>query len=139
MIARSLMRFADYVPEDALLVPVPLHRRRLWSRGFNQSALIAASLARLSGRAHIPDALERTRHTPPLRGMNDAEREDTVRAAFRVNPAAVARLQGRPVALIDDVFTTGATANGCAAALLDTGAGPVQTLCWARVMPGPSA
>ena len=122
---------ARHLPADAdLLVPVPLHRWRLWGRGYNQAALIAGSLSRQSGVPHDPLLLRRSRRTPPLQGMNPRQRRDTVRAAFTVGQ----RLAGEHVVLVDDVYTSGATADACARALLKAGAGRVTVLCWARVV-----
>lgn len=126
LMARHMQNDAD------LLVPVPLHRWRLWGRGFNQAALIAAALARISGVAHDPLLLKRARRTPALRGMNPRQRRDAVRAAFVV--AAPERLKGRRVVLVDDVYTSGATADACTRALLKAGAAKVTVLCWARVV-----
>jgi ComF family protein len=116
--------------EAALIVPVPLHRWRLWSRGFNQSHAIGTMLAKSHGAACRPDILVRARATPALRGMNPSERRRTVQSAFAVN----GKLDGSPVYLIDDVFTTGATADACARALKRAGAGRVTVICWARVL-----
>jgi ComF family protein len=117
---------------EPLLVPVPLHRWRIWKRGYNQAALIAASLSRRSGIAMAPDALRRTRRTPPLRGLGRRERAEAVRGAFAVRDRdAVA---GRRIILVDDVFTSGATAAACAKALKRGGAASVEILCWARVV-----
>jgi ComF family protein len=118
---------------DALLVPVPLHRWRIWSRGYNQSALIAAALSRRSGIPAVPDLLRRTRRTPPLRGLGRRERAETVRGAFALAPGGKAKVAGRRIVLVDDVFTTGATAGACAALLRRAGAAQVEVLCWARV------
>ena len=126
---------ARHLPADAeLLTPVPLHRWRLWSRGYNQAGLIAAALARAGGVAVAPDALRRTRRTPVLRGMSGAERARAVRGAFAVSPARAARVKGARVVLVDDIHTSGATADACVAALLDAGAARVSVLCWARVL-----
>lgn len=131
-IARLAMR---HLPGDAdLLIPVPLHRWRLWRRGYNQAALIAAALAREGKVAHDPLLLRRTRRTPPLRGMNPAERARIVRAAFAIDPRRGPDLADRHVVLVDDVYTTGATTDACTAALLQAGAARVTILCWARVL-----
>jgi ComF family protein len=119
---------------DALLVPVPLHRWRIWKRGYNQSALIAAALSRRSGIPCANDLLKRVKPTPPLRGLGRRERAETVRGAFRVPTEAKDRLRGRTVLLIDDVYTSGATAGACAKALKRGGAARVEVLCWARVL-----
>ncbi|WP_156678499.1 ComF family protein [Sphingomonas profundi] len=128
-IARRLQRIAG--PADALVVPVPLHRWRIWSRGYNQSALIGRALARRTGMAFAPDTVQRVRATPSLGGHGRSARARIVQSVFAVrDPAAV---HGRDILLIDDVFTTGATANACAHALKRAGAGGVRLLCWARV------
>ncbi len=122
--------------EEWLLAPVPLHRWRIWRRGYNQSALIASALA---GRARLEtrlDLLERVKATPPLRGMGPNERRKAVRGAFRVNARRKAEVKGRSVLLVDDVYTSGATANGCARILKRAGVARVDILCWARVVKG---
>ncbi len=119
---------------DAIIVPVPLHRWRLWSRGFNQSALVARELARRWGSESAPRLLERNRRTPPLKGMNWSERERTVRGAFDV--AGARRLDGKTFILIDDVLTTGSTAEACAKALRKAGAARIELICWTRVVRG---
>lgn len=131
--ARFMARHAD--PDGgAILVPVPLHRWRLWRRGYNQAALIAGALARRTGLEARLDLIHRVRRTPPLRGMNPRERRDALRGAFRIPPEREAEVKGRAVLLIDDVYTTGATANGCARALKRAGAARVDVLAWARVV-----
>ncbi|HEX8642708.1 MAG TPA: ComF family protein [Allosphingosinicella sp.] len=123
----------------AVLAPVPLHRWRIWKRGYNQAALIAAALARRRGCALLLDALERRKATPYLRGMGPRERALAVRGAFNVPERRRAAVAGRTVVLVDDVFTSGATANGCALALKRAGAAEVRLLCWARVVRGSDA
>ena len=134
--ATLMTRLALDLPGDALFVAVPLHRRRLWTRGYNQALLIARALARRSGRPCLAEALVRTRATPVLRGLGRDARARAVADAFAVPEASRARLAGRTVALVDDVFTTGATVEACAAALRRAGAARVLVLCWARVVPG---
>lgn len=126
---------ARWVPEGTtLLVPVPLHRWRLWKRGYNQAALIADAIGSVGDIPVDRFALERLRKTPPLRGMDGAARARTVRAAFRVRPDAAASLNGQKVTLVDDVYTSGATADACTDTLLGAGAASVTVLCWARVL-----
>lgn len=122
-----------HLPGDTtLLVPVPLHRRRLWSRGYNQALLIAAALSRLSDVPVARDALRRTRATPPLRNMDGRSRARAVRGAFIV--AHPKRIAGQRVVLIDDVHTSGATVAACTQVLRRAGAARVTILCWARVV-----
>lgn len=135
-LARTMSRYmrplVEALPSDALLVPVPLHRRRLWTRGFNQSAIVARELSRRTGLPVAVDALRRTRSTPPLKGMGIRQRRRVVAGAFRANPGA--ELRGRTVVLVDDVFTTGSTANACARVLKRAGAERVDLISWARVI-----
>jgi ComF family protein len=135
-IARQIDRLAP--GGDVIVAPVPLHRWRIWSRGFNQSALIARALARRRGLRVTVDLVERKRHTPMLRGLGRAARAKVVHGAFVVPAAHRAALTGASVLLIDDVFTTGATANACARVLKQAGAAEVRLLCWARVLRGTS-
>jgi ComF family protein len=134
-VARTMARYmAPLVSrrEDAVLVPVPLHRTRLWRRGFNQSALVASELSRLLGMAADPLVLRRTKRTPPLKGMSPLQRRKTVAGAFMVrDKEAVA---GRTVILVDDVLTTGSTAEACARALKRAGAARIELVSWARVV-----
>lgn len=126
---------ARLLPDDAdLMVPVPLHRWRIWSRGFNQSLLIARALERRSGVPVAHDLLLRTRATISLRGLGRRQRAKTVKGVFAIRPGAVKRLDGKSVVLVDDVHTSGATANACARALLTAGADRVTVVCWARVL-----
>lgn len=135
-LARTMARFmaplVAVTGENRLLVPVPLHRSRLWHRGFNQSALVGREIARRVGMPFDPFALKRTRATPPLKGMSQLQRRKAVAGAFAVpDKAAVA---GKTVVLIDDVLTTGSTAEACARALKRAGAAQVELVSWARVV-----
>ena len=119
-----------------LLVPVPLHRWRLWSRGFNQSAEIARHIAATEGLDWLPDALLRRKRTPPLRGLGRAARARAVRGAFALTDAGRAAVQGRRILLVDDVLTSGATADACTRVLRRAGAHSVELLVFARVLDG---
>jgi ComF family protein len=133
LIAAQIVR---HVPRDVgspIIVPVPLHRWRLWGRGFNQAALIGDQLGRLTGLPVDRHSLRRARRTQPLRGMHPGERAKAVRGAFALAPGH--GLKGRAILLIDDVHTSGATAGACARALRKGGAASVHLLCWARALP----
>jgi ComF family protein len=118
--------------DEALVLPVPLHRWRLWGRGFNQSALVARQLARLWGLKTEPLLLRRIRRTQPLKGLNHNQRRRAVAGAFRAGLPD--RIKGRTIVLIDDVLTSGSTAEACARALRRAGASRVDLICWARVV-----
>ncbi|WP_422060203.1 double zinc ribbon domain-containing protein [Sphingopyxis sp.] len=121
--------------ENMVLVPVPLHRWRLWSRGFNQAALVVDALARLTGAAHDHHLLVRSKATVPLRGKGRRERARIVAGAFALAPQANFRAAGRHLVLIDDVHASGATLRAAAKALQRSGAARVSALTWARVVP----
>ena len=123
------VRRLDAQPFD-LTVPVPLHRRRQRQRGFNQAALLAAQVAPLLGTPPGNKDCVRVRDTPPQTGLRAAARRKNVAGAFHVPEPQ--RIEGRRVLLIDDVLTTGATANSCAQALLDAGAQGVWVATLAR-------
>ena len=134
-LAHFMLRHVGEGEGDALLVPVPLHRWRIWKRGYNQAALIASSLSRRTGLPAGLDLLRRIRATPPLRGLGRRERALAVRGAFKVPKEARPSLAGRRIILVDDVYTSGATASACARALKRSGARSVEILCWARIVP----
>ena len=124
---------SDLLVDADALVPVPLHRWRLLGRRFNQAAEIARPLARLSGLEYLPDALQRRVATVSQGGKSARGRRENVRGAFHVGEAGRRRIKGRRILLIDDVLTTGATAEACARALLDAGARAVDLAVVARV------
>ena len=125
----------ELVADAKLIAPVPLHRGRLWRRRFNQSALLARAIAKNTGGepALCLDLLHRTRATPSQGGLNAAERRRNVRGAFSINARRRDAIAGARILLVDDVFTTGATLDACAAALLKSGAVAVDALVLARV------
>jgi ComF family protein len=124
---------APIAPGDVdVLVPVPLHASRIHARGFNQSELLAVALARRSGKPVAAGALVRVRETPSQAGLSPTQRVDNVRGAF----AALDRLDGCSVLLVDDVCTTGATLYACARALKRGGATTVQAIVATRAAYG---
>lgn len=116
------------------LVPVPLHRRRLFKRRFNQSALLAQGMARRCGVPVRTGWLERVRMTRPQVGLDREARTENVAGAFHVPEMMKAELAGRRVVLVDDVMTTGATLDACTKALSRAGAARVDVLVFARVV-----
>ena len=137
LMARLMARRLDALggANDMLLVPVPLHRWRLWSRGFNQAALVIDELARMTGADRDHHLLLRTRATASLRGKRRRERERIVAGAFALARGAKARAAGRHLVLIDDVHASGATLRAAAKMLQRSGAARVSALTWARVVP----
>jgi ComF family protein len=125
---------SDYITKNPLpadvLVPVPLHRKRLRERGYNQSRMLALELSKLSGLAMVDNCLVRERHTAPqARTSSVDERRGNVAEAFDVRDR---RLEGKAVLLIDDVATSGATLDACACALKSAGASSVWGLALAK-------
>lgn len=117
-----------------LVVPVPLHRWRLWRRGFNQAALLAREIAVARGARLAVDTLRRTRATPMLGGLNRRARARALAGAIAVAPRHAPGLRGAKVVLVDDVLTSGATSRACVAALKRAGAEKVVIACFARVL-----
>lgn len=119
--------------EGTLVAPVPLHWLRLLKRRYNQSALLSSALARVVGADHCPDLLQRRRATGTQDGRDRDGRFSNMQGAIRVHPGRAARLHGRPVLLVDDVMTSGATLAACAEACLAAGAARVSVVALARV------
>ena len=117
-----------------IVVPVPLHRWRLWGRGFNQSALLARELALANGAKLLVDGLVRTKRTPPLGGLGRTARARALSGAIQLNPRQAGQLNGAKVLLVDDVLTSGATSDACVRALKRGGAEQVVLGCFARVL-----
>ena len=118
---------------DTIAVPVPLHWWRMFRRRYNQSSLLAASLAKAAGIIHCPDALLRRRNTGSQEGRTRDDRFTNVTGAFAVHPRRLAQIVGRPVLLVDDVMTSGATLAAATEACLAAGAADVCILSLARV------
>jgi ComF family protein len=126
----------DLLDEADLLVPVPLHRLRLLQRRFNQSALLAQGLSRVTQVPAAVTVLKRIRRTASQVGLSEQERDRNVAKAFGVSARSRSLLKGKRILLIDDVITTGATVNACATALLGAGAKRVDVLAIALVARG---
>jgi ComF family protein len=134
-LARTMARYMAPLKgdwdSDAVVVPVPLHRWRLWGRGFNQSALVARELSQrwdLETNSHLLRRLKRTR---PLKGLNVTQRRKAVAGAFRASGESV---KGKTIILIDDVLTSGSTEEACARVIRRAGEGRIELICWARVV-----
>ena len=134
-LARMIARI---LPDDrnAILVPVPLHRGRMWRRGYNQSALLARELAKVEKGVLLVDGLERARRTPSLGGLNAKQRAAALAGSIRTNAKAVPSFENRDVILVDDVYTSGATARACAKVARAAGARSVTAACFAKVVGG---
>jgi ComF family protein len=128
---------AELLGEADVIVPVPLHRFRLWRRRFNQAMALGRVAAGASGLPCDPFLLERTKRTTSQVGLTRAQRRENLQGAFRVPPEARPRLTGKRVLLVDDVLTTGSTANACARVLVRAGAASVDVLAFARVVTDP--
>jgi ComF family protein len=123
----------DLLADADRIVPVPLTRRRLIQRQFNQSALLAREVSRLTGVPWAPAALAKVRETKPQVTLSGSARRENLRGAFRVTKFGESAVAGRKVVLLDDVITTGATAEAATKALLSAGAARVDVLAVALV------
>jgi ComF family protein len=128
MLVARTQTFLKQAPE--FLVPIPLHAARYRERGYDQTALLAVEVARVADLQLRDQALTRVRPTSRQVGQSDAEREENVAGAFEASP----KVKGARLLLIDDVLTTGATANEAARVLLAAGAEEVQVLTLARAI-----
>ena len=134
-LARMMVRASTELAADCdVVVPVPLHPLRLWRRRFNQAAELARPVAAAHGLPFRPDLLSRRKRTRPQVALTRAQRAENLQGAFKVPPEATASLKGLRVLLVDDVITTGATANAASRALLRGGAAAVDILAFARVV-----
>lgn len=135
VMARWMARAGSELLANAdVVVPVPLHWRRMWARRFNQSATLAKLLAEPYAKPVSYSALKRVKATPQQVGLSKPERAANVQGAFRVDPSGKAEIARRHILLVDDVLTSGATVDSCARALLRAGARQVDVLTFARVV-----
>lgn len=123
----------DILPRAQVIAPVPLHRRRLWSRRYNQAALLAGGVGAATGVTVQTDLVSRVRNTRSQVGLGEGQRSRNVKGAFSVPDARVRDIMGRNILLVDDVLTSGATANECARMLKQAGAVHVDVLVFALV------
>jgi ComF family protein len=120
-------------PKEAILIPVPLHAKRLLERGFNQSELICEALARVYGNEIKTGIVWRAVNSKPQAKLKSAERKGNVRGIFKVNKGIkIDKLRGKKIVLIDDVYTTGATMEECAKTLKEAGIKEIWGLALAR-------
>ena len=126
---------AELLADADVIVPVPLHRSRLWWRRFNQAMALGAVISRAGDVPCAPFLLARVKRTRSQVGLTKNQRGENLQGAFRVPAEAKPHLEGKRVLLVDDVVTTGATANACSRVLLRAGASAVDVLAFARVVP----
>ncbi|MBW8784978.1 MAG: ComF family protein [Novosphingobium sp.] len=134
LLARFITPRLSAVDATWLVVPVPLHRWRLWRRGFNQAALLAREVAHVRGASLLVDGLIRRKPTPVLGRLGRKARARALAGAIAVDPRRREVLRGRSIVLVDDVLTSGATTEACVAALKRAGAAVVIVACFARVL-----
>jgi ComF family protein len=127
----------ELLAEADVLVPVPLHWRRGWSRRYNQSGVLARVIESETSVRVAAEALRRIRPTEQQIGLSRTERASNVQGAFKVAADRQPAIEGRRVVLVDDVLTSGATVDACARALLRAKAAAVDVLVFARVVDGP--
>ncbi len=122
------------LPAIDVILPVPLHRKRLWQRRFNQAAFLCQHISEVSAKPWVHDVLLRIEATTSQVGLDAKERHKNVRRAFDVPPEKRPVIEGKSILLVDDVRTTGATANACAETLKKAGAAQVNVLSFALVL-----
>jgi predicted amidophosphoribosyltransferase len=134
MLARLAAARLPELEGEWLILPVPLHRWRLWQRGYNQSALLAREIAQLKGQTLMVDGLLRRKATPTLGGLGRTARSRALSGAIAINEQHRERMRGAQVVLVDDVLTSGATSDACVRVLKKAGAAKVRIVCVARVL-----
>jgi ComF family protein len=135
LMARLMARAARQIIQEAdVIIPVPLHRFRLWSRRFNQAAFLAQQISRQFAKPCLTDVLLRSKASRSQVGLSFDERRKNVAKVFDVTAKGIGHITGRRILLVDDVLTTGATAGSCAAVLKKAGAARVDVLTFALVL-----
>jgi ComF family protein len=124
----------NFIYPDSILVPIPLHWRRLVGRRYNQSAILAQAMSKISGQPYWPDLLMRVRHTPPQGHKSAKDRQQNVSGAFEINFNHKDKIKDKHIVLIDDVFTTGATLDECSKTLKSAHVASVNILTVARAV-----
>lgn len=126
---------SDILPDIDVLIPIPLHKRRLIYRKYNQSLLLANEIAKLSGKTVIRDFLYKTKHTAPQASLKQADRKSNLRDKFAINPKYLAQIEAYKnlnFAIVDDVITTGSTVNECVKVLNGAGIKNVYAISFAK-------
>lgn len=134
MMAGLMTAKLDFIGAEWLVVPVPLHRWRLWRRGYNQAAELSREVARRTSGRLVVDALIRRKATTSLGGLGRRARQRALSGAIAVKSRRAPLLKGAKVLLVDDVVTSGATSDACVSALKRGGASKVVVACFARVL-----
>lgn len=122
----------DIFQDAEVVVPIPLHKMRLFKRKYNQAALLARELSKLSNLSYTPFAIRRLRHTTPQAGLSLKQREKNLKKAFKTSNKEI--IENKIVILVDDVVTTGATVRSCSQEILNSGAREVRVLSLARTV-----
>jgi ComF family protein len=132
-LAQLLIRRVGDLSSYDYIVPVPMHRKRLRKRLYNQAALLAKDITRYSVVKFVPNLLIKTRYVSPQTGLKFKNRQENVKNSFSVNEESASLVNGRSIVLIDDVYTTGATVNECSKLLKQYGCKNVKVVTVARV------
>ncbi|MBC6685826.1 ComF family protein [Wolbachia pipientis] len=122
----------DTFQNAEVIIPIPLHKMRLFKRKYNQAALLAKELSKLSNLSYTPFAIKRLRHTAPQAGLSLKQREKNLKKAFKTSNKEF--IKNKIVILVDDVVTTGATVRSCSQEILNSGAKEVRVLSLARTV-----
>ena len=125
----------DFLNQADVLIPIPLHRQRLWRRRFNQSTLLAKRISEMTDKPVDFKSFARKKNTQSQVGLSETQRKSNLQGAFHIPEHRVNHLNNRSVLIIDDVITTGATANAAAKTMKNAGAKQVNLLCLALVLP----